>query len=350
MKMHRFLSVWLAAVFLSFFSSLCLLQANPPHTQPHSLFEWIEQPETLRVTIETDLRSLLGDEGRFYQPARFIFYDAMGQYQELLAEVKTRGKSRRRICDFPPLKVRVAEEELYKRQLKPHNNLKLVTHCLSNEKNGRDNLLREYLAYEFYNRISPMSFRVKLAEITYVDSKQREAPFSRLGFFLEPVEELAERLEGEEVEEYGMEMEQVEPRNALEMCLFQYFIGNTDWDLPNLRNVKLVRHTATGDLFAIPYDFDFAGWVDAAYAVPNVNVGQYTVKERLYLGELPGPGAWNQCYQRFESHRAALEEQIQQLDDLSPASRRELVRYIDSFFQRDGEQLAKQMQEEVSKA
>jgi len=327
-------------------------QGKTVATQPRSMFEWLEQPEMLQVTLEMDIRSLLNGnaEETGYQPALFSFKDALGQEHEFLAEVKPRGKYRRRVCDFPPLKVKFSKEDLAKNGLGPYGSLKLVTHCLSNQISGKDNLLREYLAYEYYQLLTPMSYRVKLAEVTYVDSRKKEKPFTRLAFFLEPTEELANRLEGTEVETYGMTMDQLEPRNSLEMRAFQYLIGNSDWDVPSLRNIKLIRHDATGDLFAIPYDFDLAGWVDATYAVPNTNMGQLDVRDRIFHGDYPTPEAWNECILRLERTRSDVEAMIQSQDELSAASRRQLHMYLETFFARDGKLLAKKMKEAVERA
>ncbi|MBK8493328.1 MAG: hypothetical protein IPL49_21220 [Saprospirales bacterium] len=348
-------SYTLSALLFSGFLVLLFIpwsnQGRSLSIQPRSIFEWLEQPEVLKITMETDLHALMDDPSNdTYQPALFTFWDAMGQQQEFLTEIKPRGKYRRRVCDFPPLKVKFPKDELAKRGLGDYNTLKLVTHCLSDQADGKDNLLREYLAYEFYQELTPMSYRVKLAEITYIDSKKRNKSITRTAFFLEPTDELVDRLDGEEVENFGISIDQLEPRNSLEMRTFEYMIGNSDWDVPNLRNIKLVRHKSTGDLFAIPYDFDLAGWVDASYAVPNTNIGQYDVKDRFFMGNMPSLEAWNQCLTRFEHARNDLESHIQSIDGLSSGAQRELLRYLETFFNRDGKRLAKLMQLETERA
>lgn len=351
MKTSLTLSTLLVTGLTAFLFTPWTHQGKPGLIQPRSMFEWLEQPEILRITLETDLRNLLsGESNDVYQPALFSFEDAIGQQHEFLAEVKPRGKYRLRVCDFPPLKLKFSKEDMARRNLGPYNTLKLVTHCVAKESSGQDNLLREFLAYEYYQHLTPMSYRVKLAEITYLDSQKREKPFTRLAFFLEPTEELADRLEGKEVEEFGITLDQIESRSSLEMRAFQYLIGNSDWDIPTLRNIKLIRHEKTGDLFAVPFDFDLAGWVDASYAVPNINQGQFDVKDRLFHGALPSPEAWNECLLRFERTRPVIETEIQSLEGLSPSSRRELFMYLDTFFNRDGKQLAKRLSGETERA
>jgi len=60
------------------------------------------------------------------------------------------------------------------------------------------------------------------------------------------------------------------------VSIFQYMTGNTDWAVPNYHNIKTDgtkerHHLPT---ISVPYDFDYAGFVDAPYAVP---VNWYTV-------------------------------------------------------------------------
>lgn len=344
----------LSALLLTGLASLVfiprVMNAGIPGAQPRSLFEWIEQPETLEVVLETDLRALLSEKNDEFLPATFSFQDALGQEQRLTTEIKPRGKFRRRVCDFPPLKLKFEENELIERGLLPFSSLKVVTHCLADVNGSKDNLLREYLAYELYQQMTPMSYRVKLAQITYTDAKKREKPITRMAFFIEPTEEMAYRLEGEEVEDFGYSLDQLEPHNSAEMRIFQYFIGNTDWSINTLHNIKLIRHTESGDLFAIPYDFDFAGWVDPIYAIPNSNIGQTDIRDRFFQGDLPQLDTWSACYSRLEYIRPSLEARIQGFDDLSNGAKREMMRYVDSFFQRDSKQLVKRIQGDLERA
>ena len=68
--------------------------------------------------------------------------------------------------------------------------------------------------------------------------------------------------------------------------LFQYMIGNTDWSIPKCHNIKLMvpKNDTLAQPFAIPYDFDFCGLVDASYAVPDERFEIQSVRDRLYRG------------------------------------------------------------------
>ena len=71
--------------------------------------------------------------------------------------------------------------------------------------------------------------------------------------------------------------------NLATHALFQYMIGNTDWELRMVRNLKLLNPQDGSPMILVPYDFDFSGLVDAKYAVPNDNLGLKSVRERKFI-------------------------------------------------------------------
>jgi hypothetical protein len=68
------------------------------------------------------------------------------------------------------------------------------------------------------------------------------------------------------------------------MAVFQYMIGNTDWSIPYLQNIVLITKDSAKPAFAIPYDFDHAGIVDAPYAGPAPELEISSIRVRLYRG------------------------------------------------------------------
>ena len=43
------------------------------------------------------------------------------------------------------------------------------------------------------------------------------------------------------------------------MAVFEYLIGNTDWSVKYLHNIKLLAPDSMGIATTVPYDFDHAG-------------------------------------------------------------------------------------------
>ena len=135
-------------------------EAQPEETPAGpSLFDQLavssEDPAVL--TIETDMVQLLDSKTEeSYQPASITW---PGIEQPFAIELRPRGITRRKICDFPPLKLNFNKKELRAAGLYgDYDKLKLVSECQLDEKL----LLREYLAYCLYNEMTDRSFRAHL--------------------------------------------------------------------------------------------------------------------------------------------------------------------------------------------
>ena len=107
------------------------------------------------------------------------------------------------------------------------------------------------------------------------------------GFLIEDEDELAERLGGEIVEIWGRESIHLPQENYKNFTIFQYMIGNTDWKIGFLHNIAMVQlKEDTTQLLVIPYDFDYSGLVDSYYGIPNPNLVQLSIKQRLCFSKL----------------------------------------------------------------
>ena len=88
--------------------------------------------------------------------------------QSLPINLQLRGITRRtsEICDFAPLRVDFTAAPPATSVFAGQRRLKLVTHC-RNSASFQQYVLLEYAAYRLYNLLTPRSFRVRLANITY---------------------------------------------------------------------------------------------------------------------------------------------------------------------------------------
>lgn len=299
-----------------------------PDKAPLSVFDQLHRSPLMRVTLELDLPQLLDDRNtRNTQTA--ILHEGQNHYE---VEIEVRGRYRRRICEVPPLKLKFDKKGLRAGGLNEHNDLKLVTHC-SADKFGNEYLLREQLAYELYNLITPQSFRTQLLEITYLDRTTGQTE-THMGILIEDVDEMAERLGGAECDDcYGLTHEQFQARNTEQLALFQYMIGNTDWSFMQQRNVKMIRLAEQEEFLAVPYDFDFAGLVNAKYAVPDASLGQRSIKERVWLWKFEEPARLTMAFQHFLTKKTQMLAHVESFELLSKGSRREISRYLNDFFE-----------------
>ena len=148
--------------------------------------------------------------------------------------------------------------------LPKYDKLKLVTHCLLEEEN-RQALLKEYWAYKMHNELTENSFRVHLMEVIYVHSEDPKRKYREYGFLIENTHEMAHRIGGHIVEGMGKKPEQFTEISYNNTLFFNYMIGNTDWNIELVKNLKFV-HKEEGDrLTLVPYDFDFTAFVKPPY-------------------------------------------------------------------------------------
>lgn len=265
-----------------------------------------------------------------YVPASLTFGKDKSQSITLDAKIRSRGRFRRMNCDFPPLKIKIDKDQLRGNGLKDHNDYKLVTHCADNP-TAAEYLLREYLSYELYQELSPISFRAQLVKVTYQDTTTGSVE-THMGILLEDTDELAERLGLKTCEEcYGLEDSQIQPNNFQIHAMFQYLIGNTDWSISMLRNLKILQNPTTGEYLVAPYDFDFSGLVNPVYAKPLAQYGQTTVRDRVLLASY-NKTDWADTKDFMFDRRKALVKKVKEFEGLEAKSKRDILQYISTFY------------------
>ncbi len=293
--------------------------------------------EILDIRLEGDWVTM--DTMRYtedYQPARFKMSLINGDAWDLKLKVRPRGKFRRKICAFPPLKLNFSAKALEAAGLNgKFDKFKLVADCmLDPDGAGNDLVLREYLAYRIYNQIEPIkSFRAKLVRITFVDLPTGEERQS-YGFILEDDKEIAERVNAEVCDCMNVNPDQLYPEYEAKIALFQYMIGNVDWSYQGMRNLKLFSYEErdTPNFFAVPYDFDYSGFVNAPYAAPVRQTGQLRLRERVYLGRLVENEALWEGLRPILVAKNQIGVLIEEADFLSRYSRNDIGGYVNSFF------------------
>lgn len=284
--------------------------------EPTTIFDLLKRQRIQKITIRTDVAQITAESSKFVTdgfPASLIYLDGEGNIVETSIELTLRGKSRRLYCDFPPLKIKFSKEQLSQRGIRPkHKSLKLVTHCDEGLVGSR-NVLKEYLAYRIYNQITDSSLEVQLLEVKYQDT-QTGAELNNYAILLEDIDESAERINGAEVEAFGKKWSGFEPVSAQTMAVFQYLIGNHDWDIRFNRNVKFVQQDGLDKLIPVPYDFDGSGFVSAAYAKPNPNFRLESLKQRLFLGKFNNKKERATVIDHFLDKEKAIHQLIEDFD------------------------------------
>jgi hypothetical protein len=271
-------------------------------------------------------------------PGQLILHDVARGDRSFEVEVKARGHFRRKRgnCSFPPYRLNFKKKEVKGTIFDGLDKVKVVSHCRETRKSFERYIYREYLAYKTLNILTEASFRVRLLNIEYVDSKGRYKTRQYSAFFIEPVEQLAKRLDGILVTERRALPSEF---NAEALCLaelFQFLIGNTDFSYFTsedecCHNSKVIE-TADG-LVPVPYDFDVTGIVDTPYAVVNSRLSIDSVKERYYRGLTTDPAILEKTINRFREKQADILALWQEAPFLSSDDRETAVAYIQSFYE-----------------
>lgn len=292
--------------------------------------------DPIEFTLAADFKAINRDrdpKSRTLYPATLKVSADDGAVKELPIQIRARGHSRRmaRTCDYVPLRLEfknkpIARGTVFARQ----EALKLVVQCAGGG-DYRQYLLREYLAYKIFNIVTPQrSFRVRLATINYVD-KAGKSTGTRHGMLLEDEGDVAKRMEGRIVELPRLLFKDVEMDSLMPMMIFEYMIGNTDYSMYALHNVRIVQRPDK-TLHPIPYDLDYSGLVNTPYARPARGILIKSVTERVYRGPCKHPEMIDPYVANFNAKKDLIKALPDSIPGLDRTSRDEAKDYINSFF------------------
>lgn len=294
--------------------------------------EAIGQNEGERVTIEMDLTTILAQRNSdTYFPAAVMTDNGLS----FKAEVRPRGKYRRKNSVYPPLKLKFKKKELIAAGMDTLNEIKLVLPAFDNAL-GDELVIREYLAYKMFEKLSPVHVKARLIRLTIKDTHVEKSKKSMFAILVEDAEETAARYNGVEVEEYGISPDSLAANQAALLVMFEYMIGNTDWDISMMRNVRLLRTQAGGKILALPYDFDFSGLVSAPYASPSSDTGLKTVRDRFLMANGIKPDALKRAVMNLRKNRQAIYD-ICRNRFVSRETSDDMMLFLDTFFNQIGE-------------
>ena len=290
--------------------------------------------EVIEFTILSDFRQLAKDKDKpEYQKATYkiIIRDTVEVVNHM--RIKARGNFRRNLCSSPPIKMNFKKTEFFSDALDNIKSLKLVNVCRKNRL-SQEYIFKEYLAYRILNILTDNSLRVRLMKINFEDTSEKQKNSTSYGFIIEDIDELGERMNAFEIERElaNQDLTNVDQMNLV--SVFQFMIGNTDWSVPALHNVKLLKSNDVTDMrpYAIPYDFDFSGFVDAAYAHPNEQLPITDVKQRLFRGMCRQPEAMTSTFELFKSKKEEIMNLLNEFPHYSEASKNHCTRYIKEFY------------------
>lgn len=290
----------------------------------------------IELRIAVDLRALVNDRDsleRKEHPAALTYRVGEGGPVSLDVDAKTRGHWRRQRanCDFPPLRLDFPAREVAGTIFAGQDKLKLVTPCRPGRREYQEYVLREYAAYRVYNLLTPLSFRVRLASTTYVDTAGREDSLTRYTFLVEDEDRMAARNDGRTIQTPGANFVDMDPIQLGLVSVFLYMIGGTDWSLRGLHNMAVVQEQV-GTFYPVTYDFDWTGIANTSYATPDPRLGIRTVRERLYRGNCLGESDLAAVLAKFRERQADIYAVYDSVPGLSERYVKDTRAYLDAFY------------------
>ncbi len=283
---------------------------------------------SLRFNITEFMRKKPDEE---YMDAVITIYNSADDSVSYDIKLRARGVSRRELCSFPPIRLNFKDTPTAYGDIDSIKNIKMVTHC--NPANPYEGyILKEYLVYKLYNLVTDYSFRVRLLRVKYIDTGRRGRFYTKYGFLIEPLDLLEQRMNVFEIENVTLRYSDLVPDVLDRMAIFQFMVGNPDWQVASYHNIKVVknRHQLKG--VAVPYDFDYSGFVNTSYALPSEALHIENVRQRVFLGACRPDSTYSRILKEFMDNKENFYEEIEKCSILDDNSGKYVSRYLESFF------------------
>jgi len=300
---------------------------------------FFENRDPIDVTLTANIGKLRGDKRTDppWRPATMSYKGTDGSALTVPIQARTRGIWRLRMCDFPPLRLNFSGEKskgsIFHKLDKP----KLVSYCQDNDL-YEQYILQEFQLYRIYQLLTPLSHKARLLRLTYADSGSGKVRAMRYGFVIEEPKAIAARVGGKVMEQKGALPGDLDPDQDALVGVFQYMIGNTDFSVAGLHNVELLFKD-DGTVMPIAYDFDFAGAVNAKYAIPDERLNLPNVRQRLFRGYCTPADSYARAFALFKEKKpeiyALYNDEIGKLMDKGRV--KETLRYFDEFYDTIGD-------------
>ena len=323
----------LCATLLVFASASAAAQNAEPKKDKYVSSKFWESTTPFELTLTTNFKQInadTGDPGPWRSAT--VSYTSDGEVKTHTARIRTRGRSRLKICDrFPPLWLDFAKEDVKGTVLQHLNRFKLVSPCKFAPDYERY-VVGEYNVYRIHALFTPFSHRTRLLKMTVKDSASGKEQFTKYAFALEDVDELAARLDGQKLPVTGLMNTDLEPKQTALMGLLAYMVANTDFSFSARHNLEFINKE--GKIYPIIFDYDQAGVINTAYAVPDPQLGIQRVTDRVYRGLCVPTDTLRKVIAEMKAKRPEVEALYK--DDLGklmgPAMANYSLRFLGGFY------------------
>ena len=282
--------------------------------------------EVLEVVVTADLKSLM----KIKQDDEYQDGEITLNGKKYSVRLKARKTTLKENCSFPPIMLNFSKTNFDDPSFVQLEKLKQVSTCNLLEK-YEQYILREYLIYRAFNIMSDKSYKVRLLKIEYADSKEKISSVTRFGFVIEDEYAMARRLDGMLLKSLGIQDQAANKKQMIMLSIFQFMMGNTNWQVDRLTNVTLLKLNEPAP-YVIPYDFDYTGMVNASYATPSPILGIDSLRERLFWGKCYSESDLTNAVEYFLQKKEAIYDLYKSFEPFDEASLSQSLDFLDSFY------------------
>ncbi len=312
-----------------------LADAGPPKPKKLPAPPMFASEKPLELTLTTNIKQIKKDKNATapWRSGTISYRGDDGKMISVPVRVKTRGIWRLKHCDFPPIRVKVADKAGKGTWLEDLDEPKLVTYC-RNLESYEQYVLQEAQLYRINRLVTDISHKVRLLRLSYADSASGKVEVTRYSFLIEDPAQVARRANGAIFERKGATADDLDPDISALAFTFQYFIGNTDFSFGGLHNGEVIA-LPDGRNLPVSYDFDFAGAIDAAYAGVDPQMKVSRVRDRQFRGYCSHEAAYPKAFAQFIARKDAIyslyRDEVGQL--ISPKKVTSTLGYYDDFYE-----------------
>jgi hypothetical protein len=258
----------------------------------------------LELRISAPIRQLRRDraEDTPWRDAT-VSYVFEGVESTVPVRLRTRGIWRKKNCDIPPLLLNFAKDSVKGTLFARLDRLRLSLHCRDTD-DYEQYVLQEFNLYRVQRLLTPLSFEVRLARVTYVDSEKKDTVAQRWAFVQEQDEPFASRAGATLVTTEGAGPADLDPYESAFTGVFQYFVANSDFSIRALHNIVLIYRNE--QYVPVARDFDWSGAVNARYATPNPILPIKSIRQRLMRGYCAPAAEYEKVFALFREKKDAI--------------------------------------------
>ncbi|HEX7939348.1 MAG TPA: hypothetical protein VF483_10180 [Gemmatimonadaceae bacterium] len=245
--------------------------------------------------------------------------------------LRARGIWRRKNCDVPPVLMNFSKDSTKKTLFAKLDRARLTFPCRFNA-DWEQYVLQEYELYRVQRILTPLSFDVRLAHVTFVDQDKKDTLGTWWSFLSEQDDVFAERVGAKLVTTQGANPADLERYESAFFGVFQYFVGNSDYSIRALHNVVLIMKN--NEYVPVARDYDFGGAVNTRYAKPDPRLRITSVTQRLMRGYCTEPEQYEKVFALFKAKKDSIYALYSDplSSALKPNTTKYTLKYFDEFY------------------